>query len=125
MTMNEEKKLEKLIKEEPHFNDFKLEKVLVWENNPTAFIGVSKGVKYFFVKPKNGTIIASQTTDNIIKNMLNNTITIREAFELYTTRKFIFLYKPNEGQYLLIKSFIIYNDKVPRTLLPTEGIYWN
>ncbi len=113
---------ENIFKKIPEFSNIVLDTILFESKYPVMFTCKNKGDLYLFicclVNAEKVEWIGSRTTyDNLI-DLLENKITIRDAFLNITENKIIIEYNGKETDYKIVKG----ND-VPDDLLPTAGEY--
>lgn len=115
-------KIENVFRKIPEFSNIVLDTILFESKYPVMFTCKNKGDLYLFicclVSAEKVEWIGSKTTyDNLI-DLLENKITIRDAFLNITENKIIIEYNGKETDYKIVKG----ND-VPDNLLPTAVEY--
>ena len=114
--------IENVFRKIPEFSDIVLDTILFESKYPVMFTWKNKGDLYLFicclVNAEKVKWIGSKTTyDNLI-DLLENNITIRDAFLNITENKIIVEYNGKETEYKIVKG-----KDVPDNILPTAGEY--
>ncbi len=115
-------KIEKIFRKIPDFQGIVLDTILFEGKYPVLFTCKNDKDIYLFIcyianAQKIGWIGTKTTYENLI-DLLENRITIRNAFLNITNSKFMIEYDGEEVQYNLKKS-----DEIPENILPTAGEY--
>lgn len=114
--------MENLLKTSDIFSTLKVEKILFEAEYPILFSCIMHNDVYIFIchECQNKSIkwIASKTTYSILIKLLEDKITIREAFLRCSDRKLLIEY--HEG---IITISDVLKEQVPDSYLPTDGEY--
>lgn len=114
--------VERIFNKVPMFKDLKLDIVLFESKYPVLFTCINENEVYLFscclVNAKVAKWIGTKTDYETLIKLLQNTITIREAFLSVSDEKIIIEYDGLNVQYNIVDKMC-----VPTELLPTAGEY--
>lgn len=115
-------KVEKILKKIPMFKNLKLDTILFESKYPVLFTCVKENEVYLFscclVTAKIMKWIGTKTDYDTLIQLLQDKLTIREAFLNVSEEKIIIEYNGHETNYIIVDK-----NSVPSELLPTSGEY--
>ncbi len=114
--------IEKVFSKVPRFKNISLDKVLFESKYPVMFTCKNDNDIYLFicclVNSNSIKWIGTKTNYDILIAMLENEVTIRNAFLSVTDEKIVIEYNGDKVTYSILKS-----DNIQKDLLPTAGEY--